>query len=211
MEEKTRIIDISLPIKTNMVVYPGNAPVDISVWHSIGKGDSSNLSRIDLGSHTGTHIDAPFHNDPSGKTLGQIPLQIFFGRCKVFDFSNSQKCVSLEDLRSKDIKKGDRILLKTSNSFRGLEEFYDDYVYLDGDGAEYLAEQGVLLVGIDSLSIKQRGSKDNRPHSALLSKDIPIIEGINLKEVSEGEYIISAFPISVDIDGAPIRAVLIKK
>ena len=211
MEKISKIIDISLPIKTGMVVYPGNAPVNISVWHDINKGDSSNLSRIDLGSHTGTHIDAPFHNDPNAKTLGKIPLEIFFGRCKVFDFTTSERCISLEDIKNKDIKKGDRILFKTSNSLRGLEEFYDNYVYLDGDGAEYLAEQGVLLVGIDSLSIKQRGSKDNRPHSALLSKDIPIIEGINLKEVSEGEYIISAFPISVDIDGAPIRAVLIKK
>lgn len=211
MQEKYTIIDISLPIKTGMAVYPGNAPVDISTWHSIEKGDSSNLSRIDLGSHTGTHIDAPFHNDMKAKTLSKIPLNVFFGKCKVFDFSILEKCIRVEDLKQKKIESSDRILLKTSNSLRGLEEFYDNYVYLDGDGAEYLSQLGVILVGIDSLSIKQRGSSDNRPHSALLSKDIPIIEGINLKEVSEGEYIISAFPLSLDIDGAPMRAVLIKE
>jgi len=207
--ENKKIIDISLPVKTGMTIYPGNAPVLISSWHSIQKGDSSNLSLLSLGSHTGTHIDAPFHGHMEGKTLGQIPLSVFVGKCKVFDFESSKEAVTLEDIKSRQIEKGDRILLRTSNSVRGMDTFYDDYVYLSGEAAEYLAEKEVVLVGIDSLSIKQRGSKDNRPHSALLSKDIPIIEGLNLKDVSSGEYELYCLPLSVDIDGAPARVVLI--
>ena len=206
-----KIIDITLPIENGMAIYPGNKPVEISSWHSIDRGDSSNLSSVCFGSHTGTHIDAPFHGSMDGKTLREISLSVFVGKCKVFDLSACEKCVKKEDLENKNIEEGDRVLLKTQNSIRGLTEFYDDYVFLDGDAAEYLASKGVVLVGIDSLSIKERGSKDNRPHSALLSKDIAIIEGLSLKNAPEGEYELLCLPLSLDIDGAPARVVLISK
>lgn len=94
---------------------------------------------------------------------------------------------------------------------RGFDEFYSDFVYLSSEGAEYLADAGVTLVGIDYLSIKQKGSTDNRPHTLLLEKDIPIIEGIDLSQVEPGEYTIVAFPLKyIGIDGAPARVVLLK-
>jgi arylformamidase len=145
--------------------------------------------------------------------LDDIPLEIFVGPCILLDFSNEQgEAVSMEMLKNENIKKGDRVLLKTRNSTRGLKDFYDDYVYLDGDAAEYLVGLGVSLVGIDALSIKKRGGSDHRPHTALLSKNIPIIEGLDFSKVDSGEYELICLPLNfTGIDGAPARAILIQK
>lgn len=208
-----KIYDISISINNNTSIYPGNAPVVISDYARIPES-SSNLSKIEIGSHTATHIDAPFHVDNDGVKLDKIPLDYFIGSAKVFDFSYRQsgEAVLVEDFEKSDlqINNGDRILVKTSNSERGYDEFYEDFVYISGEAAEFLAKKGVILFGIDYLSVKQKGSDDNRPHTEFLSRNIPIIEGLNLKEVSEGEYQLFCPPLKIDnIDGAPARAILI--
>jgi arylformamidase len=207
-----RIIDISLQLNSNTPIYPGNVPLSISAHHTMPEY-TTRLSSITFGSHTGTHVDAPAHAIESAPALDKIPLETFVGGCRVLDFSKEEgEAVNKNFLESKNIKSGERILLKTKNSIREVKEFYDDFVYLDGDGADYLANLGIALVGIDSLSIKKRGSKDERPHTALLSKNIPIVEGLNLREVSEGEYELFCLPLNfTDIDGAPARAILIQR
>lgn len=206
-----KIIDISLPLNNDTPVYPGNVPLSVSVHHSMLE-HATQLSSITMGSHTGTHIDAPAHAVAGAPTLDKVPLENFVGPCRVLDFSKSEEVsVTKEMLKNKNIKKGERILLKTKNSLRGFKEFYENYVYLSGDGADYLANLPVLLVGIDALSIKQRGSNDHRPHTSLLSKNIPIVEGLDFSAVSEGEYELYCLPLNfTGIDGAPARAVLIK-
>lgn len=207
-----KIIDISLPLNNQTPVYPMNAPVSVSVHQKISKS-SSLLSSITFGSHSGTHIDAPAHCIEGALTLDKIPLQTFVGPCRVLDFSPSVgEAVTRAMFQGKNVKKGERILLKTKNSIRGFREFYSDYIYLDGDAADYLSSLGVLLVGIDSLSIKKSGSPDNRPHLSFLSKNIPIIEGLNMRKVEEGEYELVCLPLNfTDIEGAPARAVLIER
>lgn len=206
--EYKKIIDISVPLNAQTAIYPGNPPVLIKTIKS--STGTSVHSEISLGSHTGTHVDAPFHAVENGLTLDKVPLEQFIGTCKVFDFSHKKDCVSLEDIKSKTVVKGDRVLLKTNNSLRGLETFYDDYAYLSGEAADYLAGLEVSLVGIDAMSIKQRGSKDLRPHTVILSKNIPILEGLNLRDVAEGEFFLIALAPKFDIDGSPIRAVLLQ-
>lgn len=206
----TEIIDISLPITAGMPVYPGMAETQITrVESSSGTSVSSEIS---LTSHTGTHIDAPNHVSGGGdQAINELALNTFYGPCRVLDATTSEVSIKLEALELHNIQAGERILFKTKNSLRGFDMFYDDYIYLDGDAAEYLAAVGVALVGIDALSIKQRGSSDTRPHTALLSKNIPIIEGLNLTTVEAGKYTLIAFPLAlVGIDGSPTRAVLIK-
>lgn len=207
-----KIIDISLPLNNETIIYPGNVPVSISIHHAMPEY-STHLSSITLGSHTGTHIDAPAHCVPGGFTLDKIPMETFVGICRVLDFSEQiGEAVTLEFLKNKNIKISERILLKTKNSLRGFKEFYDDYIYLDGDAADYLANLGVLVVGIDYLSIKKRGGSDERPHLSLLLKNIPIIEGLDLALATEGEYELFCLPLNfLDIEGAPARAVLIEK
>ncbi len=205
----SRIIDISLPLSEKTIVYPGNMPVYIETVSDLSN-HSSHLSKITLGTHSGTHVDAPAHCLEGGNLLESIPLETLIGKVRVLDFTHEDVFISKESLENKNIKKDERIIAKTKNSEIGFEVFRDDYVFLSGDGAEFLAEKGVALFGIDYLSVKQRGSKDNRSHTALLSKNIPIIEGINLKDVSEGEYTLVCLPLKiVGVEGAPARAVLL--
>ncbi len=207
-----KIIEISLPLNNNTPVYPGNVPLSVSI-HKKMPEYATTLSAISFGSHSGTHIDAPAHAVEGAATLDKIPLENFIGQCRVLDFSKETgEAVSKNFLESKKIQSGERVLLKTKNSVRGFKEFYDDYVYLDGDAADYLSSLAVTLVGIDSLSIKKRGGTDHRPHTSLLAKNIPIIEGLDLSKVAEGEYELICLPLNfTGIDGAPARAVLIEK
>jgi len=207
-----KIIDISLPLNNNTPVYPANVPLSVHTHHEMPEY-ATKLSSIIFGSHTGTHIDAPAHAVEGGLTLDKLPLTNFLGICRVLDFSkNTDEAITKEMLQSKNIKTGERILLKTRNSVRGFKEFYDDYVYVDGDAADYLASLDVLLVGIDSLSIKKRGGPDQRPHTSLLKKNIPILEGLTMPSVVEGEYELICLSLNfTDIEGSPARAVLIER
>lgn len=208
IDVSSKIIDISIPLNTKTIAYPGNPEIQIESQKS--STGQTTISKISFGSHSGTHIDAPAHVfEPT--TIDQIPLDVFMGPARVLDMTGANNKIKIDDLEKKEIKKGERVLLRTKNSDRGFETFYEDFVYLDSDAAKLLADLGVILVGIDSLSIKQKGSEDNRPHTELLNKNIPIIEGLNLKDVAEGEYKLICLPLAfTGIDGAPARAILIK-
>jgi len=208
MTKEMKIIDISREIKNSTPVYPGNPRVKITRH----KGATSVHSEILLGSHTATHIDAPVHALKGGAGMDKLALEKFIGPCRVLDVSDAKDSVKIEDLKKYKIKKGERVLVKTSNSKRQFKKFYNDYVYLDGDAADYLARIGIILFGIDYLSVKKRGGKDNRPHTSLLKKSIPILEGLDLSKVQEGRYEFVGLPLKLGfIDGSPCRAVLIKK
>ena len=202
----TNIIDISIPIGENTIVYPNNPPVHIEEV----RGTTSIHSVLTIGSHTATHIDAPRHASTSEGGIDSYPLERFVGPVRVLDCTQSVGKISAADLSSWDIQKGERLLFKTTNSARGFTSWYDDYVYLDGDAAVMLATMQVALVGIDALSIKQRGSSDLRPHTALLETGIPIVEGLDLSRVIAGTYTLICLPLSLPgLDASPVRAVLI--
>lgn len=202
------IIDISWPLEDGMTVYPDNPPVKIeqlNTKHTV-------ISKIEMGSHTGTHVDVPAHAMEEGRTLGNISLTHFIGPAQVVDLSEVTDVIRVSDLEDKDIPPGGRVLLKTKNSSLSTETFSGDYVSLDGDAAEYLTKKRVQLIGIDYLSIKKRGDSDQRAHTALLEANIPIIEGLRLADVQEGNYILSALPLKFDnLGGSPLRAILLKK
>src|SRR3989338_2099486 len=205
----SQIIDISLPLHSGTIVYPGNPQIEIEELKSQSSG--SVISKITFGSHTATHIDAQKHVVEGGKPVDQILLETFIGPCRVIDCTQDLGSIKRETLEHQNIQKGDRILLKTTNSSRGFETFYDDYVFVSPKASQFLAEKEVALVAIDYLSIKQRGSKDNTPHTHLLEKNIPIVEGVDLSKVEPGEYYLIILPLKfVNIDGAPARAVLLK-
>jgi len=205
----TEIIDISVPLSEKTTVYPGNPSVEIEEWKS--ETSASTISKLVLGSHTGTHVDAPKHVFEEGNGVGTYDLSCFVGDARVIDCTQDDVEISRKTLEQSGIQNGERILLKTTNSGRLQEPFFSDFIFLSPEGAAYLAEIGVKLVAVDYFSIKQKGSTDNRPHTELLSKDIPIIEGVDLQGVSAGEYFLLALPLRFDdLDGAPMRAVLLK-
>ena len=208
MLEAKNIIDISLPLNEQTIVYPGNPSFSIEKIVSPG---GSQLSKSSLGTHSGTHIDAPSHVFTGGKNINEMALNNFVGPCRVLDVSGCVGAVGQSALEKFNVSDGERILLKTNNSARGYKEFYTDYVYLASDAALYLADKNIKLVGIDFLSIKQKGSPDNIPHTALLEKNISILEGINLAGVEAGEYFLVAAPLALqDTDGSPARAFLLR-
>lgn len=208
MNDNFKIIDISIPLNNSTVVYPNNPKVQIETT----KGTSSTNSKITLGSHTGTHIDAPMHVFEDGATLDEIPFEQMVGKCRVLDFTDAEESIKVSDLEKHDIKEGERILAKTKNSLIGFSgEFRNDYIYLDGDAAEYLAQKRVALFGIDYLSVKQRGSSDTRAHTELLKNNIVIFEGLDLSKAEKGEYTFIGLPLKfIGIDGSPVRAILLK-
>ncbi len=205
-----KIYDISLPLDSGTLIYPGNPEMSIEAYRSVPEYPT-NLSKITFGSHTGTHVDAPRHVDNDALGVDKINLEACIGPCRVLDMTAAAEKITVADLEKENIRQGERILVKTQNSLRGFSEFREDSIYLDGDAAEYLAERGIILFGIDWLSVKKRGGEDVRPHTSLLSGNIVIFEGLDLSGVEQGEYQFIGLPLKLtDLDGAPARAVLYK-
>jgi arylformamidase len=207
----SRIYDISVPIRSGGLVYPGNPEIDISLQQAVAKGAGANVSTIRFGSHTGTHTDAARHFFDDGQTVDKIPLERLIGPALLLSFADDVRSVGAAELRAHDIKGQTRILLRTRNSaFLFQKEFVKDYTYLAPDGAQYLVDQGVVLVGIDYLSIEQFHSGHHLTHRTLLERSVVIVEGLDLSVPPPGEYQFICLPLRIEgCDGAPARAVLI--
>ncbi|MGV8980861.1 cyclase family protein [Clostridium sp.] len=203
------IYDISMTIEKGMGVYKNieeKRPV-IKFDRKIPK-DSINESSMCMNLHAGTHIDAPYHVDNMGATIDAIDLNKLVAKCRVIDLTKVVDGITKEDLINKSILPGEFLLFKTRNSF--TEEFQPDFVYVEKSGAEYLAEREISGVAIDSFGI-ERAQPEHETHKILFSTGIIIIEGVRLKEINEGEYLMCALPLKIKgVDGAPARVVLIK-
>lgn len=197
-----------MSLDNDTFTYPGTTQLDIKT--SLSEATKSVLSEITISTHTGTHIDAPNHAIEGGVGIDSIKLEKLIGNCRVLDFTSCKECISLSNLKTKNIQRNEKVLFKTRNSALGFSKIFPNFIYLSPEGASYLAEKEVDLVGIDSLSIKQKGSPDNSPHTVLLSKEIPILEGLDLSQVEEGHYFLIVLPLNFKgIDGSPARAVLL--
>ena len=207
----SRIYDISVPIRSGGLVYPGNPEIEIALQQAVAKGAGANVSSIRFGSHTGTHADAARHFFDDGQTVDKIPLERLIGPAILLSFADDVRSVGAAELRAHDIKGQTRILLRTRNSaFLSQNEFVKDYTYLAPDGAQYLVDQGVELVGIDYLSIEQFHSGHHLTHRTLLERSVVIVEGLDLSVPPPGEYQFICLPLRIEgCDGAPARAVLI--
>lgn len=202
-----KIYDISLLIKEGMIIYPGNPEVSIKQYASIPK-DPVNESLLTLGSHAGTHVDAPLHIKNNGNDASQFPLDCFYGKCRVLDLIDIDLEIHADDLKVFDIKRGEIILLKTKNSLIGYETFREDFVHVKYDAAEYLIKVGVKTLGCDYLSVKKFGGDDDVHH--LLINNLTLFEGLNLSNVNAGDYIFIGLPLRIQCDGAPARVILIE-
>lgn len=208
----SRIYDVSVPIRTGGLVYPGNPEIDISLQQAVAKGAGANVSQIRFGSHTGTHADAARHFFDDGETVDRIPLERLIGPALLLSFDDAVMSIGVAELKPRTIKGHKRLLLRTRNSsFLTKKEFLKDYTFLAPDGAQYLVDNGVELVGIDYLSIEQFHSGHHRTHRTLLGAGVVIVEGLDLSAPPPGEYEFICLPLRIEgCDGAPARAVLIK-
>jgi arylformamidase len=207
----SRIYDISVPIRSGGLVYPGNPEIEITLQQAVAKGAGANVSSIRFGSHTGTHADAARHFFDDGQSVDLIPLERLIGPALLLGFPDDVRAITAEDLRKHDLKGQTRILLRTRNSaVLSRKEFAKDYTYLAPDGAQYLVDNGVELVGIDYLSIEQFHSGHHKTHRILLARSVVILEGLDLSAPAPGQYDLICLPLRIEgCDGAPARAVLI--
>ena len=192
-----QIIDVSVPVWPGMITNPGDPKVRLERVSSIADGDVANLSRLDLGVHSGTHVDAPLHFIEGAPGVEALPLDVLVGPCVVVD-----------GLEPAAVPRGaERVLFKTPNSrLWEREEFSEDFVKLDGQAARALVERGVRLVGIDYLSIG-----DEEAHHVLLEAGFVVVEGLDLREVEPGEYRLVCAPLKLEgAEGAPARVLLLR-
>jgi len=201
-------IDVTIPIRDGMPVYDRNPPVRLRRARAIADGDVVNISEIDMGTHTGTHVDAPVHFIEGAPGMESVPLDALCGPAVVVDGTSiSGDSIGESDLDAIDIPAGaERVLLKTRNSeLWSQKEFTRDFLRLDGSGARFVVARGIRTIGIDYLSIG-----DHEAHRELLGAGVVPVEGLDLRKIEPGSYTFVCLPLDlVGSDGAPARAILI--
>ena len=204
-----KLYDASIPVRKGMVTFPGDPPFRKEPCFQIEKRDPVNLAVISMGTHQGTHVDSPAHYFDGGATVGEISLDTLAGPGIVLDMRGISQ-IDRQALESAPIGDHVRVLLKTDNGPLLLESsFHKDYVHLTEDGAKYLVEKGVGLVGIDYISIERYENPGAPVHRTLLQAGVLIVEGVHLLEVPPGPYEIFCLPICIKgADGAPARVLL---
>lgn len=210
-----KIWDISLTISSNLPTWPGDPKAVIERVSAIAEGANANVSRMDIGVHTGTHVDAPLHFIDGSSAVEAMNLEVLIGPARVVQVADDVNVIDREVLEKLDIPVGPtRVLFKTRNSnyWAGqVREFQSDFVGIDESGSQYLVEKGVRLVGVDYLSVAPY--KKSRPtHQILLAANMVIVEGLDLSAVQAGEYQLICLPLKIEgSDGAPARAVLVRE
>jgi arylformamidase len=202
-----KLFDITFPIRESMVTWEGDPGVRLERVRSLEAGELCNISRLDFGVHTGTHVDAPIHFSDGAEGADALPLEAMIGPANVVDATQAD-VLDRATLAGLAISAGsERLLFKTpSSDLWAREEFVPDFVELTGDGAEYLVARHVKLVGIDYLLVG-----DDDAHRALLGAGVVALEGLDLREVEPGKYQLVCLPLRiVGSDGAPARAILIR-
>jgi arylformamidase len=208
------IYDISLTISPTLPTWPGDPRLELDLFASMDQGSLYNATRINACVHLGTHIDAPRHFINNGATVDQLPLDVLTGPCYVAQLPDGVEAITAEVLDRMEITSDmKRILFGTRNSHfwaKGESGFQTDFVALTEDGAEWLVERGVQLVGIDYLSIAPY-SDPIPAHLVFLKAGVVVVEGLNLSNVMRGFYDLYCLPLKIaGCDGAPARAILIQ-
>lgn len=205
-----RLIDISPVVSDRIAVWPGDVPFRREVSMDVAKGDHLGLSSIRTTLHLGAHADAPVHFAAGGAGAGELPLERFYGRCRVVDLSiGAGRRILPADLPAEVARSDERLLLRTG-SYPDPDAWNDDFASLSVELVDHLADLGFVLVGIDTPSVDPMSSKELEAHHALLARGLSHLEGLVLAHVEPGVYTLSAFPLRLEgADASPVRAVLV--
>ena len=201
------IYDISPPISESLAVWPGDTPPTREILAEIGRGDRSTLSTLHTTVHLGAHVDAPNHIGPDAPSIAQCPLDHYLGECQIVNIEVSPG--ALIDPRCLAVPiQAPRVIFATG-TYPDSEYFNEDFAALSPELVNHLAEQNVILVGIDTPSIDLFTLKDLPAHKAALRHNMAILEGLVLKGVPEGLYELIALPLRLaGFDASPVRAIL---
>jgi arylformamidase len=204
-----RTIDITIPLSPRLPVYPGDPRFEMTPVQRLSDGAPYNLSHLSLGTHSGTHVDAPYHFQADGATVDKLSLDILIGRVKVVELPVRER-IDRADVAALDLHDEIRLLFKTRMSGQlDKPELQENFVYLTPEAATHLVAAGIKLVGIDSPSVEKFGRDDFAAHRTLLRAGVVIVEALDLSNVSPGIYDLTCLPLLVaGADGAPARVVL---
>jgi arylformamidase len=209
------ISDITLTISPSLPVWPGDPKVALERFTKMEEGAVANISKMALGVHTGTHVDAPYHFIPGGNTVDTLDLDILVGKAQLVFVDAPGYAIEVDDLRKAGIERGTtRLLLKTRNSeyWDHIENgFQEGFAALSPEASQYLVDLGIKLVGIDYLSIAPF-SRGKPTHEVLLKSQMVVVEGLDLRKVQPGKYSLVCLPLKLkDTDGSPARVILISE
>ncbi len=204
----SKIIDITVPLTPDLARYPDDPPFALEFTARISEGAPYNCTRVSMGTHYGTHVDAPLHFSPQGAAVDAIALGILIGKVRVIELAVIER-IERSDLEAFDLRDDIRVLLKTRMSGQMRSRtFHENHVHLSAAAARYLVQAGIKLVGIDYLSVD--GSSGGFPaHQELLGAGVVVVEGLDLSRVEAGEYELICLPLAIaGGDAAPARVVL---
>ncbi|MFO7974880.1 MAG: cyclase family protein [Candidatus Hydrogenedentota bacterium] len=199
-------VDVSMPLFEGMTGWPENPPFEMSAISRISDGDMANVSNLAMTTHTGTHIDAPYHFCSTGARVHELEPELFFGPAGVLEIKTDDPMIRPVDLGNENLPS--RLLLKTRNAaFAGDTAFHPDFSGLTSEAAARIVAEGVQLVGIDYLSIAPVGEGCEATHRILLEAGVVVVEGLDLREVPTGTWEFVVLPLAIQNgDGAPCRA-----
>lgn len=204
-----KLIDISRKLGKNVPTWPGDTPFSFQIEWAKADSGSVNVGKLEMSTHTGTHVDAPFHFDDEGKRIYDLDLNLYVGRALVVDMRNKEN-VGASDFDGVDLQGVERVILRT-DSWENPSQFPEKITYLRPDLASFLGEKGVRLIGVDVPSVDPLDSKELAAHHSLHENGIHILEAVELLHVEPGLYELIALPLPlVEADGSPVRAVLRK-
>jgi arylformamidase len=208
-----KTFDISLPLSPRLPTWPGNPPFELEPRQRMASGASANVSRLVLGTHSGTHVDAPRHFFDGRAGVDELPLDELVGSCRVveIDVPPGRHPIGVSEIqRGAGGPPPRRLLLKTANSrlWNGAP-FTSEFIYVTPEAAEWLVASGVRLVGVDYLSIEEFRKPGAPAHRTLLGAGVVIVEGLNLANVPPGPYELICLPLRIEgSDGSPARVIL---
>jgi arylformamidase len=201
--------DATVPLSADLPTWPGDPDVAVEPLARVAEGDPASLSRIEMSTHAGTHVDPPFHFLEDGATVDEMPPEVGLGPARVVAVAGGE--VTADGVAAADVDEGERVLLRTRNAEEdwAREPFREDFVHLTTEAAEALAAARPRLVGVDYLSVAGYQRNEEPVHEALLGAGVWILEGLDLSEVEPGPYEMVCLPLRVEGgDGAPARALL---
>lgn len=202
-------IDISQILNNTIPVWPGDTPFHYKVSWGMEESGSVNVGQVTMSTHTGTHIDAPYHFDNAGKRVIDLDFNLYIGPAKIVHLQQPAS-IGIKDLRDIPLQGVKRLLIKT-DAWKDKTVFPDSIPHIEPELAAFLAEQGVQLLGLDLPSVDPLDSKELNAHHELNRHGIHILEGLVLDEVEPGEYELAALPLPfTEADGSPVRAVIRK-
>jgi len=208
------IYDVSVPLSSATPTFPGDPGIEIKEWKDLANGDPANVSVMRFGLHSGTHVDSPAHFIEGGAKVEALPLQTLIGEAEVIEVAEHINVIGENFIKANCTRGSQRVLFKTRNSsfWNNPEQgFRFDYTYIDPAAAARMVQLGFILVGIDYLSIEGSGSEKYETHHLLLSNNVVILEGLDLRNVPAGKYELICLPLRIAEgrgDGAPARTVL---